>query len=488
MPALSVLDLAMFVLESRERHFNVGPLIVIDPPEKQRAKFADRLLVRMMKRPVGPPFNYKLHAPLLGVPSLEVDTEFDLSRHVHRITLDAPGSLQQLFDRACKLHERHLDRAHPLWEMYIIDGLEGGKVALFGRMHHGVIDGRTFVTVVSQWLALSPTERTVRAMWEGVPQRKRGGTRRGLLEQVLRALGQAKGTAVSAASLYRMLAEQALAAVGVGSGRAMLLPFTRIPKVLQARSSTRRAFDFCNLPIPAMKALGKAHGVSLNDMLLLTLDVALGRYLHDIGKRPDKPLVTAMPVGLEGAKGGNQIAILQFPLGAPGLSAAARLKQIRRHTGTIKDVIKREAGGTVMLFTTLVHGVPALLEKLGIRGGIAVSNLVVSNPFGMPEKRYLMGGKVELALPLSVVNAGQMLNVTAVTLDDQLQIAFLAIPEAVPRLHKLVQYTREAFDAIDAELIDVHPAKIAVATARKPAARRPAARKTSHRATQAPAT
>ena len=75
MPALSVLDLAMFVLESRERHFNVGPLIVIDPPEKQRAKFADRLLARMMKRPVGPPFNYKLRIPLLGVPSLEVDAD-----------------------------------------------------------------------------------------------------------------------------------------------------------------------------------------------------------------------------------------------------------------------------------------------------------------------------------------------------------------------------------------------------------------------------
>jgi len=475
MPALSVLDLAMFLLESRDRHFNVGPLIVVDPPPKQRAKFADRLLARMMKRPVGPPFNYKLHTPLLGVPSLEVDPKIDLSRHVHRITLDAPGTLRQLFDRVCKLHERLLDRAHPLWELYVIDGLEGGKVALFGRMHHGVIDGRTFVTVVSQWLALSPTERTVRAMWEGVPQRERGGVaRRGLLEQVQRALGQARGTAASAASLYRMLAEQALAAVGIGSGNTMLLPFTRIPKVLQARSSTRRAFDFCNLPIPAMKALGKAHGVSLNDMLLLTLDVALARYLNDIGKQPDKPLVTAMPVGLQGAEGGNQIAILQFPLGAPGLSAAARLKQIRRHTGTIKDVIKREAGGTVMLFTTLVHGVPALLEKLGMKGGIAVSNLVVSNPFGLPEKRYLMGGKVELTLPISVVNAGQMLNVTAVTLDDQLQIAFLAIPEAVPRLHKLAQYTREAFDAMDAELGDVHPAKAAVAKMRK---RRRAVRK-----------
>jgi diacylglycerol O-acyltransferase len=439
----------MFLFESPDRHFNVGPLIVIDPPKRLRGTFADTLHARMLKRPVGAPFTYRLKTSLLSMPSLEEDPGFDLTRHVHRLTLKAPGSMEQLVEQVGALHEQALDRTQPLWQLYVIDGLEGGKVALFGKMHHGVIDGRSLVQVVSNWLSLSPSDRTVRAMWEGLPQRQAGDAERASPIERLRAgLGQVAGTASTVASLSRMLVGQALGSVGIGSSKTMMLPFTGIPKVLQGRSSTERSFAHCLLPIAEMKALGKAHDASLNDVLLLTLDVALERYLAELGTHPDRPLVTAMPVALPEAKGGNQIAVLQFALGAPRKSAAVRLADIRRHTATIKDVVKKEASETVMLYTALVHGVPAMLEKLGVNGGIPVSNLVMSNPFGFPEKRYLMGGRVELVLPLSLVNAGQMLNVTAVTLGDQLQLAFLAIPDAVPDVRKLARYTREAFDSL----------------------------------------
>jgi diacylglycerol O-acyltransferase / wax synthase len=453
MPALSVLDLAMFVLESPQRHFNVGPLILLDPPPHRRKGFADRLLARMLKRPAGPPFTYRLNMGRLGLPSLEVDPEFDLARHVHRLTLKAPGTIQQLLDKVSALHQKHLDRAHPLWELYLIDGLEGGKVALFGKMHHGVIDGRTFVQVISNWLSLSPQARTVRAMWEGVPQRAgHGAPPAPLLGRVRDALGLAKGAAFTTVSLYRMLVRQALGSAGLGSSDALMLPFTGIPKVLQGKSSSKRSFAFCVLPIADLKALSKAHGTSLNDLILLTLDVALDRYLDELGKRPDKPLVTAMPVALSGANGGNQIAVLQFPLGTPGKSVAGRLADIRHQTAKVKDIVKREANATVMLFTTLVHGLPGILDKLGLSGGVPVSNMVMSNPFGLPEERYLMGAKVDMVLPLSIVNAGQMINVTAVTLGGKLQIGFLAIPDAVPHLDRLARYAREAFDGLEAAL------------------------------------
>ena len=126
-----------------------------------------------------------------------------------------------------------------------------------------------------------------------------------------------------------------------------------------------------------------------------------------------------MPVALADASGGNQIAVLQFPLGAPGKTPAARLADIRVQTAKIKGLVQKASSETVMLYTTLVHGLPALLEKAGVKRGLAVSNLIVSNPFGLPEKRYLMGASVEVMLPVSVVAAGQMLNVTAVTLDEK---------------------------------------------------------------------
>jgi WS/DGAT/MGAT family acyltransferase len=448
MPTLSFLDAALFLLESPDRHFNVGPLVMLDPPVRGRAGFADRLSERLLERPAGPPFTYRLNWPPLELPTLEEDPDFDITRHVHRITLKAPGNLKQLSEEVGKLHRQPLDRAHPLWQFYLIDGLEDGKVALFGKMHHGVIDGRTFVEVVSNWLAVSPRQRTVRAMWEGLPQRvDRAARASAPVGRLLHGLGQAAGIASTIGSLYRMLAGQALGAAA-GAAGTMMVPFTGIPNVLQGRTSTERSFAYCRLPIAEIKTLAKSQDTSVNDLLLLTLDVALDRYLDELGTRPDKPLIAAMPVGLAGAKGGNQIAILQFPLGGPGRSPVDRLAEIRRHTATVKDAVKREDSATVMLFTTLVHGLPALLEKLGLRDAVTVSNVVVSNPFGLPEKRYLMGAPVSLALPVSIVNPGQTLNVTAVTLDDHLQLAFLAIPDAVPKVYKLAQYTRDAFERL----------------------------------------
>ena len=471
MPALSVIDLAMFLLETPERPFNIGPLIVLDPPARGRDTFADRLVSRMRKRPLGTPFNYRLKTPPIGVPSLEVDAAADPATQVHRLTLKAPGRFDQLSAEVCRLHESRLDRSGLLWELTVIDGLEDGKVALYGKVHHGIIDGRTFVQVVSNWLATSAADRTVRALWEGVPKRAReSAARASIAERVQGVLGKAAGTASSVIGLYRMLAGQGLRVLGVGAADGLSLPFTGIPRALTGPTSAKRSFAYAMLPVAEMKAFGKAHGATLNDVLLATLDVALARYLDDQGMRPDKALVAAMPVALANASGGNQIAVLQFPLGAPGRGPAARLAAVRAETAKVKEVVQKVAAETVMLYTTFAHGLPALVEKVGFKRGLAVSNLLVSNPFGVPEKRYLMGAAVELVLPVSVVAAGQMLNVTAVTLADRLQLGFLAVPEAVPAIDKLAQYTAEAFETLKQAMATPVPA---AEPARKPA-RQPA--------------
>jgi hypothetical protein len=85
---------------------------------------------------------------------------------------------------------------------------------------------------------------------------------------------------------------------------------------------------------------------------------------------------------------------------------------------------------------------------MGLRESMRVSNVLISNPFGLMEERYLMGGRVELALPMAVVAAGQMLNVTAVTAADKFQIGFLAVAKAVPQFGKLAGYTLEAFEEL----------------------------------------
>ena len=154
-----------------------------------------------------------------------------------------------------------------------------------------------------------------------------------------------------------------------------------------------------------------------------------------------------------------------------------RLSAIRAETGRLKDALGKRGGDTVMLYTTLVHALPLLVERVAENAAPKLSNLLISNPFGFAGEPYLMGAKVELALPVSVVAAGHKLNVTAVTLGPRLQIGFLAMPEAVPHIEHLARLTEQAFDEVKAALMPAAEAVRSAAPKRLPARNATAARK-----------
>jgi len=437
--SLSALDLAFFVLESRERMSNVGPLGIIKPPPGTRssARYADRLLAQMRKQPVGAPFNLRyVGASLKGLPHLETVAEVDLDLHCHRLTLPAPGTDEQLFATVCRLHEKRVDRSRPPWEFYVIDGLERGRIALYAKVHHGLIDGRGFLEVCTRWFGADPADRKVRALWEGLPVRRSSGA------PGVAAL--AAGAAKATASLYLALVRQTLASAGLTGG--LPLPFLGTPAALCAKPSVRRSFAYCVLPLAQMKAFGMEHGASINDVLLTTLDMAMNRYLDEHGRSDtDPPLVADMPVALaKGDGGGNAIAVLQFPLGAAKATPLQRLAQICARTADVKQYVRRTDPAALITYTAAVHAVPALLEALGIERAPMLANMVISNPFGLPERRYLAGAELELALPISVLAPGQSLNITAATYDKGLQIAFLGIAAELPDIQRMADYTVDA--------------------------------------------
>jgi diacylglycerol O-acyltransferase len=483
MPNLSVIDLAMFALETRERPFNIGPLVLLRPPKGAR-RFADRLCKRMLAHEPGPPFNYQLRISLTRAPSVEPMEDADLAAHVHRLTLPGDGSMDELIATVCDLHESPIERGGLLWQFYVIDGLADGRVALYGKVHHGIIDGRSFVNAVTHWFSTDARDRTVRALWQGVPQHRPAHGRQGAgIEAKARALGdtllavlkQSAGLLGSTASLYRMLAMQGRRRLGLG-GEAMDLPFVGVPNVLSGPASAKRNYAFTTLPLGELKALGKREGATVNDMLLTVLDGALNRYLAEEPARSRTPLVVDMPVALSGASGGNQIAVLQLAMGKPGATPQQRLAAIRRETARIKAAVKSNSSETVMLYTTIVHALPTVLERVGVRRPLRVANVLFSNPFGFTGQAYLMGAEVELALPMSVITAGQMLNVTVVTLGDRVQIGLLGIPGAIDRIGDLAHHMGDAFDEMKAELgPPAAPADRGAAPARKRAPRKRAA-------------
>jgi len=458
MPALSTIDLAMFLLENPRRTLNIGPLVLLRPPAGFRGNFADKLYARLLKRPAGAPFNYRLQFSLTHLPTVEPMADPDITAHVHRLTL-AGASTPQLLKKICELHEPMLDRSGMLWQFWVIDGLADGRVALYGKVHHGLIDGKTFVRAITQWMSDDPKEKEVRAMWDGVPRPGvRAAERKGLLQRLAAVGGQAADALRSAAGLYAMLAEQGLRSVGVGDG--LPLPYLKVSSDFDGPLSSKRSYAYCSLPLAEIKALGKAQGATVNDLLLTVLDMALHQHLTRRSKSPQVPLLADMPVALSaGAKGGNQIAVLQLPLGGAKHGPAERLAAIQAETGRVKASIRKRSSGALMLYSTLVHAIPQLIEGVSVKAAPRLANLMVSNPYGFEGQQYLMGAAVELALPLSVLVAGYKLNVTAVTVGQQLQIGFLAMPAAVPDIERLARSTESAFEELKAALPPKAPAR-----------------------------
>lgn len=478
MPALSTIDLAMFLLENRNRTLNIGPLVLLRPPAGFRGNFADKLHAKLLKRPPGAPFNYRLNLSLTRVPSVEPLASPDITAHVHRLTLD-DASIPELLKKICALHETLLDRSGLLWQFYVIDGLADGRVALYGKVHHGLIDGKTFVKAITQWMSDDPKETEVRAMWDGVPRPgARAQERMSMVRRLMAAGGQAADALRSTAGLYGMLAEQGLRSVGLGDG--LPLPYLKVSSDFDGPLSAKRSYAFCSLPLAEIKAIGKTQGATVNDLLLTVLDMALHRHMPKRRGAPQSPLLADMPVALSGgAKGGNQIAVLQVPLGGADASPIERLAAIRAETGRVKASIRRHSTGALMLYSTLVHALPTLIEGVSVKAAPRLANLMISNPFGFEGQQYLMGAAVELALPLSVLVAGYKLNVTAVTVGKQLQIGFLAMPEAVPDIEKLARSTEQAFDELKAALAPSAPVRRAKPRPARVPAKKPARRKSA---------
>jgi diacylglycerol O-acyltransferase len=455
--ALSALDLAFFVLESRKRMSNVGPLAILKPPPRTRsaAAFADRLLRAMQAQPVGTPFDMRYRGPgLHGLPRLEAVPDVDPRAHCFRHTLPARGTNAELFEFVCRLHEKRLDRSRPHWELHVVDGLAGGRIALYFKVHHGVLDGRGFVEVFRRWFSADAADRSVRAPWNVLPPRAaRSKTSSAALPLDLAAVSGIAARATQAGrsllSLYAALARQAADSAELTAGQP--LPFLRTPGALRATPSLQRSFAYCVLPLAEMKAFGKTHGATVNDVLLTVLDMAMNRYLAEHGRTDsDPPLVADMPVALgDGSGGGNAIAILQFPLGTAAASAQERLAQVMQRTADLKSHVRRTDATALITYTAAVHGIPALLEALHVPKAPMLATAVISNPFGLPERRYLAGAELEMALPVSVLAPGQALNITAASYDQGLQIAFLGLAAVLPDIQRLADDTVEAL----AELI-----------------------------------
>jgi WS/DGAT/MGAT family acyltransferase len=454
MAKLAIVDQAFLQLETDQRPMNAGCLIVLKPPKDQRRGYAKKLVREALKRPVGPPFNYVVKPGRIPI-TFDIDERDDVdpSKHVFLERVREPGDLETLFAQVCDVHIRHLPRNAPLWQMHVFDGLPDGRVALYFKFHHGILDGLGFLRVINPLISRSPKGQKHRAIWEGLPPSTGDGELPAdRLSSAVNALQELRTTAND---LVRIAWHQGLRSFGLGHG--LMSPFVTTPDVMDSEPSPHRIMGHCVLSLPRMLDLAHANGAKVNDVILTVLDLAMTRYLEEHGRLPDRPLVTDIPIALDDHGGaGNRITILQVGMGRPGHTPAERLRDVVRETTELKREVREISGNALMIYSMMMHTVASAMETLGLRDAPMLANTVISNPFGLRERMYFNGAAVELALPVSVVPHHQVLNITATTYVDDVHVTFIAVREVMPDLQVLADYTTQALDILEADLKAKH--------------------------------
>jgi len=462
MTRIAPMDLSFLLLESANRPFHMAALTIFQKPKGQQSSFGPRLFEAYRASQAVAPFNYKLKWLGKDVAAWET-VEPDMRFHVRQIALPAPGSMQQFDETVSFLNTGLLDRGHPLWECYIIDGIENGRIAVMLKVHHSLIDGEGGLRVMRNFMSDSPRDKTLAAPWMAQESANKPRRSRPSVSQVQRLQGMLKGLTKLPGDLLGVGGD--VVSLGAQSlnltPRKASLPFTaRRTLFNNTAKSGARGYANVQLPLSDVKAVAKATDTSVNDVVMTIIDDALHRYLDEHRAPTDRPLVALMPMSLRSESGsgggGNQVSADLIPMGAPKATVLERLRQINTSTQSAKDKGRGMQTTSRQAYALLLFSSLTMSDNLPIFDRVPSANLVISNMKGPTEQLYLAGAPMVAFHGLPILPPGAGLNVTFASVNTEICLAIGAAPEAVDEPFRLAQLIEQAFRQLQIEAGRAH--------------------------------
>lgn len=512
MHTLSGLDASFLYLETPEMPMHVGSFNLCELPAGFKGSFHKAVQKHVRQRlHLAPVFTRQLmRMPLnLGHPAWIDAPAVDIHFHVRRADKARKGArpmtLAEAHQRCAQLHSELLDWRFPLWEFHVFDRIalpDGRIVAGFlSKIHHAALDGKGAVLLAHATLDTSPLPRKVPppdpAHQRPADSETDLGTRTLIASVLSTSLGQfsrlAKALPASLRAMGSTLIEQS--AADPSTGQRTRMPMKLAPHTpFNIGIGTERVFAAATLPLQECKALGKAAGGSLNDLLLWICATALREYLSHHFSLPHKSLVAAMPVSLrdDAADAGgrsNQVSMTLVELGTQIANPRQRMKAIIASTAKVKSSMQSLKGllptdYPSLLAPWLVGGIGKQALNAYGKSGLAshlpvVTNLAISNVPGSPVPLYLAGARVLGFHPLSIITHGVALNITLQTYDGNVDFGIVADSQALPHADDLVRAIEAAFTQAQSLMGDAAAAAQKTAPAAPVSKARPRTRKPS---------
>jgi diacylglycerol O-acyltransferase len=434
---------ALFLLgESREHPMHVGGLQLFTPPDGAGPEFVQELYRDMLSHThFEPTFRKHPGTVLGGIAPLvwAYDDDVDIEYHLRRSALPTPGRVRELLELTSRLHTSLLDRHRPLWETYLVEGLDDGRFAVYSKFHHALIDGVSGLRMAIRTLSDDPAATEVRVPWD-LPSRRRNAAGSSLLGSALGAAGAALGLAPSTLRVARAaLLEQELT-------RTFSAPRTMFNvKIGGARRVAAQSW-----PLERFKAIKQAAGsVTVNDVVLAMCAGALRAYLLEQSALPDDPLVAMVPVSLRTESNadasGNQVGAILCSLATDVVDPAQRLAAIAESMRGNKAVFAGLSKIESMALSALLLSPVAFAT---VPGFIATTpppfNIVISNVPGPRAPMYWKGARLDGNYPMSIALDGLALNITLVNNADNLDFGLVGCRHSVPHLQRLLGHLEDS--------------------------------------------
>jgi WS/DGAT/MGAT family acyltransferase len=461
---LGGLDAAFLYCETPTTHLHVCGLLILDPSTMPSGYSYERIRSMLFERlPKIPSVRQKLAMiPLnLGRPYWIDDPNLDIDRHLHRVVLEPPGDERSLADVVGDIASWQLRRDRPLWEIWVIEGLSDGRVAVLVKMHHSTIDGVSGASMMGHLLDLEPVPSAPSVASEDWSAQRPpsqlellGYSLATRLAEPLELARLVPATAFRLATTLWRLGRQR------DSAAPPAKPFTAPRTLFNATITARRSVAFTGVALADIKKVKDAFGVTVNDVVTAVVGGALRHFLEDRGELPDRPLLAAAPVSVHDQTadrvGMTKVSVMFSTLATDEKDPVERLRAIASANARAKEIHKMVGADTLMRWAEHFWlNAFALGARLYSTLHVAdhhrvVHNLILSNVPGPPVPLYMAGARLVGLYPLGPITDGAGLNVTVLSEEDRVGFGIITCPDLVPQVWDLADAVPSAL----AELVE----------------------------------
>ena len=453
---------AFLLAESRQQPMHVGGLQLFRKPDG-----AGRDYVRQMYEAqrdveeIAPLYLKRPHRSIRTAGQLVWvnDEQFDIEHHVRHNALPRPGRVRELLDLVSRLHSTRLAWERPLWEAHIIEGLRDGRVAMYTKIHHALVDGVAAMRLLQSVLSTDPDERDMPAPWAAQRHRSRAAkevqkAEWSLAQVPVEALRTAVGVTAEAAGMPAALVKTITKGLkNETSAISLFAPRT----IFNQKITGSRRFAAQDWPIERLRAIGKASGTTLNDVVLAMCSGAIRTYLTEHDALPESPLVAMVPVGLNAkqsqiasAEGGNAVGAVMVQMATDRHDPADRLAEIHQSTKDGKEALSSMTPVQILAMSAIGQAPALLTPMLRLQGIVRPPyNLIISNVPGPRVTHYWNGAELLGTYPASIPINGMALNITCTSYDGQMAFGLTGCRRTVPHLQRLLTYLDDELGALE---------------------------------------